>query len=923
MKHDGKVVISTLLDNSGLKKGIGNISGSLGGLKGVVSKLGAAIGVAFSVAAVVNFGKESSKAAMQLSDALTGLQSILEGQGRSFTSARAFIEEYIKDGLIPATNAITAYKNLAMRGYDDSQIRQVMIALKDASAYGRQASYTMGEAVESASEGLKNENSILVDNAGVTKNVAKMWEEYAASIGTTASNLTQQQKIQAEVAGILEESKYQTGDAAKVAGTLSGQLQQLSFNFNNLKIAVGNVINPIAQSFLPVINSAITTITRFVNTLAAAMSIIFGKVSVQTESIAKSATEGAEAEEALAKGIGGAGKAAKKSLAGFDELNTLQSNTAGGGSGVGGPGGDSSSKTVASSEIGEGIITKEAERIAQIIKEIAGYVPVIAAGLAGLKLGNFLSELLTANIETKTLKEALALLGKKTLITLEIGLMIGGIALFGKGIGEAFKEGVDGVNFAEILGGGALGAGAATALGSQLATWISTAFAGSAVDLAITQVGINLGVGTAGAAGAAMVASVAGIILGIPTMIAGIHDAIVSGIEWLNAALVGIGATAAGAGIGAIIGMLGGPIGAGVGALIGLVIGLLTDFGIWFWQKFDEIEAWFEGLPVWGKSIVLGVIGGMGVIPQFIIGIIAAVKKWDEIKAFAKGVWESISSFVSTCWDNITEYFSPAVEWFSALFNSVRQTISDIFYNIGVIASGCWEVIKVVWGIVSSWFNENVVQPVAGFFTTLWDDFVEKARTAWEGVKTVFGKVASFFSETFQKAWAGIVKVFSVAGEIFNDIKDGILTAFKSIVNGLIKGLNSAIAVPFNGINTALRKIRDINIAGLSPFSALKTVSVPSIPYLAQGAVLPANKPFMAVVGDQKHGTNVEAPLSVIQEAVAVTMQDHLSATLAAAEAIIARQEKILAAIEGIEIGDATIGEAALRYNRKMAVVRG
>lgn len=106
------------------------------------------------------------------------MQSILDGQGRSFSAAQSFIEDYTKDGLIPATNAITAYKNLAMRGYDDSQIQQVMAALKDASAFGRQASYTMGEAVESATEGLKNENSILVDNAGVTKNVAKMWEEF-------------------------------------------------------------------------------------------------------------------------------------------------------------------------------------------------------------------------------------------------------------------------------------------------------------------------------------------------------------------------------------------------------------------------------------------------------------------------------------------------------------------------------------------------------------------------------------------------------------------------------------------------------------------------------------------------------------------------------------------------------------------------
>ena len=203
MKYDGKVVISTLLDNSGLEKGIGSVSGSLGGLKTVLGKMTGLITTAFSVTAIVRFGVESSKAAMELSNSLQGLQSIVEGQGRSFSKAKSFLDEYVKDGLIPMTNAAAAYKNLAARGYDDSQIQQTLIALKDASAFGRQASYSMGEAVQTATEGLKNENSILVDNAGVTKNVAKMWDDYAKSIGTTAAKLTQQQKIQAEVTGIL------------------------------------------------------------------------------------------------------------------------------------------------------------------------------------------------------------------------------------------------------------------------------------------------------------------------------------------------------------------------------------------------------------------------------------------------------------------------------------------------------------------------------------------------------------------------------------------------------------------------------------------------------------------------------------------------------------------------------------------------
>jgi hypothetical protein len=113
-------------------------------------------------------------------------------------------------------------------------------------------------------------------------------------------------------------------------------------------------------------------------------------------------------------------------------------------------------------------------------------------------------------------------------------------------------------------------------------------------------------------------------------------------------------------------------------------------------------------------------------------------------------------------------------------------------------------------------------------------------------VKSVFSSVATFFHDTFQKAWAGIVKVFSVAGNIFVNIKNGIVTAFKSVVNGLIRGINNVVAVPFRAINTALNTIKNISILGLSPFSNLRTISVPSIPLLASGGVVDAGQLFVA-----------------------------------------------------------------------------
>lgn len=329
--YDGSIRINTKGDATGFNNLVKDISGGLSGIKKSLAALGSATAVAFGVKFIVAFSKASIQAANELGNAMTGLQSIMEGQGRSFQQAQKFINEYIEDGLIPATNAVNAYKNLALRGYDDTQIQKVLIALKDSAAFGRQASYSLGDAVESATEGLKNENSILVDNAGVTKNVAKMWDEYAKSIGTTSNNLSQQQKIQAEVLGILEESKYQVGDAAKVANTYSGELLRLGYSFNNLKIAMGNALIPMARAVLPSINAIIMGLTRLANVFAQVSALIFGRqkeVISDTNKAAKAQTGMAAATDKLGAATKKANKELKTTLASFDELNILARDTA-------------------------------------------------------------------------------------------------------------------------------------------------------------------------------------------------------------------------------------------------------------------------------------------------------------------------------------------------------------------------------------------------------------------------------------------------------------------------------------------------------------------------------------------------------------------------------------------------------------------
>lgn len=183
------------------------------------------------------------------------------------------------------------------------------------------------------------------------------------------------------------------------------------------------------------------------------------------------------------------------------------------------------------------------------------------------------------------------------------------------------------------------------------------------------------------------------------------------------------------------------------------------------------------------------------------------------------------------------------------------------------------------------------------------------------------------------RVWNAISNLWNGAANWFSGkILDPITSFTKSTVNLLIGLLNAAVAAGAAAIN-AVGKILNVfsfSIPDWVPLLGGKrfgfsfpTITAPKIPYLAQGAVLPANKPFLAVVGDQKHGTNVEAPLSTIQEAVSLVLNDQMVAITAGFEASVAVQREILEAVLGISIGDEVIANANDRYRSKMAIARG
>jgi phage-related minor tail protein len=170
--------------------------------------------------------------------------------------------------------------------------------------------------------------------------------------------------------------------------------------------------------------------------------------------------------------------------------------------------------------------------------------------------------------------------------------------------------------------------------------------------------------------------------------------------------------------------------------------------------------------------------------------------------------------------------------------------------EIKAVAIKCWEGIKNVWNTVASWFNNTIIQPIAKFFSGMWNGLKDGAKSAWEGIKSVFSAVGNFFSDIFSKAWKKVKDVFSTGGEIFTNIKDGIITAFKVVVNAIIRGINAVVGAPFKGLNGILDKISGISIAGVKPFSWLTwRATIPEIPQLATGGI--TNGATLAMIGER------------------------------------------------------------------------
>lgn len=239
-------------------------------------------------------------------------------------------------------------------------------------------------------------------------------------------------------------------------------------------------------------------------------------------------------------------------------------------------------------------------------------------------------------------------------------------------------------------------------------------------------------------------------------------------------------------------------------------------------------------------------------LPDILIGLIDALV--ENVDMIVDTIVQALMALV----DHLPELIQGAIKLIVALAVAIIQRLPQI---IGMILKAIVENLPVVVSGIINGFVQlfgAAFQALGSFFEGIWNGLVAGAQGAWQGIQNIFGGIAEWFGSVFRAAWQAVKAVFETGGKIFTGIVDGIVKAFKTIVNGIITGINAVVAVPFNAINGVLKGLKAIDILGIKPFDWVGTIAVPQIPKLAQGGY--ASGASQAVIGEA--GPEVVLPLS-------------------------------------------------------------
>lgn len=252
-------------------------------------------------------------------------------------------------------------------------------------------------------------------------------------------------------------------------------------------------------------------------------------------------------------------------------------------------------------------------------------------------------------------------------------------------------------------------------------------------------------------------------------------------------------------------------------------------------------------------------------IIDFLVGVFTGDWElaWQGIKEIADGAWSFIKDVVSGAWEIIKTVTKGALSIIKSIistaWNAIKALTSTIWNAIKKTLSGLWNSLK---STASTVFNAIKTKVVG-----VWDSVKNKTSKTWENV-------ATFVSNKVEAIKNAITNKFNAARDAVRSAFEGIVDFIKAPINQAISIVNNAVGM----INNAIGGIESAFSFGPwtvpTPFGS-KTIGfhatfprIGTIPYLASGAVIPPRSEFLAVLGDQKKGNNLEAPESLLRQIV-------------------------------------------------------
>lgn len=343
-------------------------------------------------------------------------------------------------------------------------------------------------------------------------------------------------------------------------------------------------------------------------------------------------------------------------------------------------------------------------------------------------------------------------------------------------------------------------------------------------------------------------------------LIKNMFDAWQNGIDWSNFLGMLAGAALLAAGLALAFGKIGAAIGI-IAAGIGLLVTGIHDAIENGWNL-QNLLTTIAGMIMSGLGVSV-LVGSW--IPLIIAGIASALLALAVATGHGEELIEGFKNIVSGFKDFFVGIFtgdiSKSIEGLGAVFGGIEKVVDALIEGLrdSILSFLSWvdektgfqftDLISYVKSIVTSAFNWIL-------------DFVSSSIVSIEDIcRGLIEFISGVFSADWGAAWEGIK-------DIARGFVQSVAAVFVGAVNLIIKGLNVLI--------DALNSIK-INVPDWVPAIGGKSwggfniprIQEEQIPRLAKGAVIPPNREFMAVLGDQKSGTNIEAPTSEIEAAVA------------------------------------------------------